>query len=82
MDLDDTTKTFSYTTSPNALNSLRRDCMLEVVVNEMPEIHIFVQRSYSSGPISKFGINIIMSKNGLRKYDPLCLLPIPYTPFQ
>ena len=55
----------------NAFNSLRRDCMLEAVAKDMPEIYRFAHASYSCGSVLKFGTHVIMSEEGPQQGDPL-----------
>ena len=55
----------------NAFNSLRRDCMLEAVAKDIPEIYKFTHVSYSCGSVLKFGTHVIMSEEGPQQGDPL-----------
>jgi len=55
----------------NAFNCLRRDCMLEAVYREIPEIYNFCHLSYASSSYLSFGDQIILSEEGSQQGDPL-----------
>ena len=55
----------------NAFNSLRRDCMLEAVAKDIPEIYRFAHASYSCNSVLKFGTHSIISEEGPQQGDPL-----------
>ena len=55
----------------NAFNSLRRDCMLEAVAKDIPEIYRFAHASYSCSSVLKFGAHSIISEEGPQQGDPL-----------
>jgi len=52
----------------NALNSLRRDCVLEAVAKDSPGI---LNASYSCGSVLQFNEYVIMSEEGPQQGDPL-----------
>ena len=55
----------------NAFNTLRRDCMLEAVAKDLPEIYRFVHAEYSHASVLKFGTHSVMSEEGPQQGDPL-----------
>ena len=55
----------------NAFNSVRRDCMLEAVLSEVPEIYNFCHLAYNDSSILKFGEHSVWSAMGPQQGDPL-----------
>ncbi len=55
----------------NAFNTLRRDCMLEAVAREVPELYSFVHTAYTVDPILQYGVDIVRSTEGPQQGDPL-----------
>lgn len=55
----------------NAFNTLRRDCMLEAVASEVPELYRFVYASYAVEPILDYGAGTVRSREGPQQGDPL-----------
>ena len=54
----------------NAFNNLRRDTMLNAIVEHMPEIYCFCHLAYDMSSALKF-FNHIMSSQGVQQGDPL-----------
>ena len=48
----------------NALNSIRRDLLLEIVAKNMPELYIFTLATYSCKPTLVYGDQTIISREG------------------
>lgn len=55
----------------NAFNTLRRDCLLEAVAREIPELYRFAHAAYSTEPILQYGNEILRSCEGTQQGDPL-----------
>ena len=55
----------------NAFNSLRRDCLLESIAVELPELYRFAYDSYAGCPTLQAGANSIHSQEGTQQGDPL-----------
>jgi len=55
----------------NAFNTLRRDCMLEAVARDVPELYRFVYASYTVEPILQHGFGVLRSREGPQQGDPL-----------
>jgi hypothetical protein len=55
----------------NAFNCLRRDIMLDAVLNAIPEIYTFCHMAYNSSTMLKFGDYVILSQEGVQQGDPL-----------
>jgi len=55
----------------NAFSSLRRDCMLEAVAKDLPEIYRFAHASYLCGSVLQFNEHVIISEEGPQQGDPL-----------
>ena len=55
----------------NAFNSLRRDCMLEAIARDVPELYRFVYASYTVEPILQHGSGTVRSREGPQQGDPL-----------
>ena len=55
----------------NAFNCLRRDCMLEAVLQWIPELYAFCHNAYSGHPLIMFNDTVIESATGAQQGDPL-----------
>jgi len=55
----------------NAFNTLRRDCLLEAVVNTIPELLPYISSSYESSSTLRFGDFTLESAEGIQQEDPL-----------
>jgi hypothetical protein len=55
----------------NAFNCLRRDCMLEAVLQWIPELYAFCHNAYSGHPVIMFNDTAIESATGAQQGDPL-----------
>jgi len=55
----------------NAFNAISRNELLQIVIEEMPELHPFVSTCYSSSSHLFFGDDIIRSEEGAQQGDPL-----------
>jgi Reverse transcriptase (RNA-dependent DNA polymerase) len=55
----------------NAFNSMRRDIMLEAVLDTVPEIYPFVHQAYRFPSVVKFGQYHLSSQTGPQQGDPL-----------
>jgi hypothetical protein len=55
----------------NAFNTLRRDVMLQMVYDTVPEIYAFTHQAYSSESQLQFGSFVIRSRMGPQQGDPL-----------
>src|SRR2546425_12679912 len=55
----------------NAFNTLRRDCILESALTELPEAYSYIHSSYSSPSHLFFNDHVIQSETGVQQGDPL-----------
>jgi Reverse transcriptase (RNA-dependent DNA polymerase) len=55
----------------NAFNAISRNELLQIVIEEMPELYPFVSTCYSSSSHLFFGVDIIASEEGAQQGDPL-----------
>ena len=55
----------------NAFNAIRRDCMLQKVLESFPRIYSFVYQAYVTPSNLFFGTEILFSKEGVQQGDPL-----------
>ena len=59
----------------NAFNVIRRDWVLQKVLQSFPQIYSFVYQAYATSSNLFFGIVILFSKEGVQLGDPLDPLP-------
>ena len=66
----------------NAFNTLRRDIMLQMVHDTIPEIYAFTHQAYSAESQLQFGSFVVRSRMGPQQGDPLgpLLLCLPLQP--
>lgn len=55
----------------NAFNMIRRDYMLQIVMENTPELFPFINQCYRSPSFLMFGENVISSARGVQQGDPL-----------
>src|SRR6218665_3435534 len=55
----------------NAFNTLRRDIMLQMVYDTIPEIYEFTYQAYSADSQLQFGLFVVPSQMGPQQGDPL-----------
>jgi hypothetical protein len=55
----------------NAFNTVRRDEMLLLVHDELPELYAFVYMCYASSSLLDFGAHLLQSDEGFQQGDPL-----------
>ncbi len=65
----------------NAFNCLRRDCLLEAVASQLPELLNFVINIYGHATDLYFGEHLIISAEGTQQGDPLGPLLFAITTF-
>src|SRR6218665_1314473 len=66
----------------NAFNTLRRDIMLQMVYDTIPEIYEFIYQAYSADSQLQFGSFVVRSQMGPQQGDPLgpLLFGLPLQP--
>src|SRR6218665_2499794 len=66
----------------NAFNTLRRDTMLQMVYDIIPEIYEFTHQAYSADSELQFGPFVVRSQMGPQQRDPLgpLLFSLPLQP--
>jgi len=55
----------------NAFNTLRRDCILEAIAKQLPELLPFVSSTMDNSTDLQFGEYILQSQEGDQHSDPL-----------
>jgi len=55
----------------NAFNTIRRDCILEAIANQLPEFLPCVSSTMNNSPDLQFGKYILHSQEGAQQGDPL-----------